>query len=204
MNDSEVFLPGERNESQPIADFFDEEQGLFGRNHGLDRQGGHDSVNFGKRMNAAGRMSLFRCSEALEAGHMVNMTAPEGGDQNGSVEELFHPGSLFGNGAVAVFAFAVDKIGDGGVRRFSLVDPDAEFLLEHDVLADRTQSDALAFRFQVEGVAGSELQAVAKGLGQNDAAGFIEGDFGGHDGIMEWGKPIVNGIWQRNVAGSGE
>ncbi len=125
---------------------------------------------------------------------MVNMTAPERGDQNGSVEELFHPRTLFGNGAEAVFAFAVDKIGDGVVRRFSLVDPDAEFLLEHDVLADGTQSDALAFRFQMEGVAGTELQAVAKGLGQDDAAGFIEGKLGSHNGIMVWEKPVVNGI----------
>ncbi len=93
------------------------------------------------------------------------MTAPEGGDQNGSVEELLHPRTLFGNGAVAVFAFAVDKIGDGAVRRLPLVDPDAEFLLEHDVLADGTQSDALAFRFQMESITGSELQAVAQGLG---------------------------------------
>jgi hypothetical protein len=143
-------------------------------------------------------MPLFRCGEALEAGHVVNVLATEGGDQNGSIEELFHPrtlfGDWFGNGAVAVFAIAVDQIRDGGVRRFSLVDPDAEFLLEHDILADGTQSDALAFRFQMEGVAGSELQAVTKGLGQNDAAGFVEGKLGSHNGIMEWEKPIVNGI----------
>jgi hypothetical protein len=54
-------------------------------------------------------MSLAR---ALEAGYVVNVPAPEGGDQNGSIEELFHPvfhlGALFGNGAVAIFAFAVD------------------------------------------------------------------------------------------------
>jgi hypothetical protein len=99
---------------------------------------------------------------------------------------------------VAVFAFAVDKIGDGGVRRFPLVDPDAEFLLEHDVLADGTQSDALAFRFQMEGVAGSKLQAVTKGLGQNDAAGSIEGELGDHDGSIVWEKPIVNGIGEKN------
>src|SRR6266481_5539846 len=128
----------------------------------------------------------------------MNMTAPEGGDQNGRIEELFHPRTLFGNGAVAVFAFAVDKIGDGGVRRFPLVDPDAEFLLEHDVLTDGTQSDALAFRFQMEGVAGSKLQAVTKGLGQNDAAGFIDGELDDHDGSIVWEKPIVNGIGQKN------
>ena len=132
---------------------------------------------------------------------MVNMTAPEGGDQNRSVEELFQPRTLFGNRTVAVFAFAVDKIGDGGVRRFSLVDPDAEFLLEHDVVANGKQSDALAFRFQMEGVAGSELQTVAKELGQNDAAGFIEGQLASHDGSIEWEKPIVNGIWRKNEAG---
>src|SRR2546425_618041 len=152
-------------------------------------------------MNAAGRMFLFRGSEALEAGCMVNMTAPERGDQNGSIEELLHPRTLFDNCAAAVFAFAVEEIGDGGVRRLSLIDPDAEFLLEHNVLADGTQSDALAFRFQMQGVAGSELQTVAKGLGQNDAAGFIEGKLVGHDGSMEWEKPIVNGIWQKNEAG---
>src|SRR5438034_4171059 len=61
--------------------------------------------------------TLFRSSEALEAGCMVNMTAPERGDQNGSIEELFHPRILFDNCAAAVFAFAVDKIGDGGDRK---------------------------------------------------------------------------------------
>jgi hypothetical protein len=47
------------------------------------------------------------------------------------------------------------------------------------------------------------LQAVTKGLGQNDAASFIEGELGGHDGSMVWEKPIVNGIWEkREEAGS--
>jgi hypothetical protein len=46
----------------------------------------------------------------------------------------------------------------------------------------------------MKGVAGSELQAVAKGLGKNDTASFIEGKLGGHNGIMEWEKPNVNGI----------
>ena len=60
---------------------------------------------------------------------------------------------------------AVDKIDDGGFRGLSLIDPHAEFFLEHDVLADGAESDALAICFQEEGVAGSELQAVANGLG---------------------------------------
>jgi len=94
---AEVFLGGERNESQAIADFLDEEQGLFRRNHWLERQGGHNGENFGKRMNATGGMSPFRCGEALEAGLVVNMTASEGGDQNGSIEELFHSQTLFGD-----------------------------------------------------------------------------------------------------------
>jgi hypothetical protein len=47
----------------------------------------------------------------------------------------------------------------------------------------------------MKSVAGSELQAVTKGLGQDDAAGFVEGELGGHNGIMWWEKPIVNGIW---------
>ncbi len=146
-------------------------------------------------MNTAGGIPLVRGSEALDAGRMVNMATPKGGDQNGSVEELFHSRALFGHFAKAIFAFPVEKIGDRGVRGFSLVDPDAKLLLEHDILADRTQSDAFTFRFQVEGIPGSELQAVAKGLGQNDAAGFIEGELSGHNGIMEWEKPVVNGMW---------
>ena len=74
--------------------------------------------------------------------------------------------------------FAIDEIGHRSVRKVTLVDPDAEFLLEHDILADGTQSDAFALRFQVEGVAGSELQTVAEGLGENDATGFVEGELG--------------------------
>ena len=129
------------------------------------------------------------------------MAAPKSGDQNGSVEEFVHPRTLFGDFVVAVFAFAVEKISDGGVCGFTLVDPDAEFLLEHDILADGTESDAFAFRFQVEGVAGSELQAVTKRLRQNDATSFIKSELCVHDGSMEWEKPVVNGIWQENEAG---
>src|SRR5260370_37554969 len=102
----------------------------------------------------------------------MNMTAPEGGDQNGRIEELFHPRTLFGNGAGAVFAFGVDKIGDGGVRRFPLGDPDAECLLEHDVLTAGTQSDSLALRFQMEGVAGSKLPSGTQGLSVRGARGL--------------------------------
>jgi len=113
------------------------------------------------------------------------MSAPEGGDQNRSIEGLLHPQSLqshrFGNGAEAVFALAVDKIDEG-----SLVDPDTEFLLKHDVLADGTQNDALALRFQMECVAGSELQAIPKRL-RNDASGLIEGELICHNGILEKG-----------------
>jgi hypothetical protein len=151
----------------------------------------------------------FLCRrETLEAGHVVRMTAPEGGDQNGSIEELFHQQSLFSdrfrNGAEAVFALVVDNIDDGGVRRFSLVDPDAELLLKHDVLADRAESDALAFRFQMERISGSELQAVTKRLGQNDAASLVESKLGGHNGIIEWEKPIVNGILYRDMPVCGD
>ena len=96
MNDSEVFLRRERNESQLMADFLDEEQGLLGRNQGLDRQGRHNGENFSQRVKAASGMPLFRSSEALEAGHVVNVLAAEGGDKNGSIEELFHSQTLFG------------------------------------------------------------------------------------------------------------
>lgn len=47
--------------------------------------------------------------------------------------------------------------------------PDTQFLLEHDILADGTEGDALALCFEMEGVAGSQLQAVAEGLGENHA-----------------------------------
>ena len=90
-------------------------------------------------------------------------------------------------------ALAVDKVGDRGIRRFSLVDPDAEFFLEHDALADGTEGDAFAFRFQMESVAGSKLQAVTKGLGKDDTTRFIKGKLGSHNGIVTWEDPIVNG-----------
>jgi len=60
--------------------------------------------------------------------------------------------SLFDHLAKAVLPFSVEKVSEGGVRCFSLVYPDTQFLLEHDVLADETEGDALALRFEMEGV----------------------------------------------------
>jgi len=99
-------------------------------------------------------------------------------------------------------AVALDKIRNGGVRRLSLVDPDAEFFLEQDVLANGAQSDVLAFRFQMEGVAGSKLQTVTEGLGQNDAAGLVEGELGDH--VWHCGVGETNRQWQLRWAGWGE
>jgi len=96
--------------------------------------------------------------------------------------------------AKAILPFAVEKVSEGGIRCLSLVYPDTEFLLEHDILADGTEGDALALRFEMEGVAGSELQAVAEGLGENNATGFIESELSRHNGIIKWNKPFVNGI----------
>jgi hypothetical protein len=55
----------------------------------------------------------------------------------------------------------------------------------------------------MEAVARSELQAVAKRLGQNDPAGFVQGELGCHIPIIKWEKPIVNVIraWQAESAG---
>src|SRR5215472_18893524 len=102
--------------------------------------------------------------------------------------------SLFDLFAKAILPFAVKKVSEGGVRCVSLVYPDTQFLLEHDVLANGTEGDALALGFEMEGVAGSQLQAVAEGLGENHATGFIESQLNRHDGIMKWNNPFVNAI----------
>jgi len=96
--------------------------------------------------------------------------------------------------AKAVLPFAVEKVREGEVRCFSLVYPDTQFLLEHDILADGTEGDALALGFEMEGVAGSQLQAVAEGLGENHATGLIESQLSRHDAIMKWNNPLVNAI----------
>ncbi len=101
---------------------------------------------------------------------------------------------LFDHLAKAILPFAVEKVSEGGVRCFSLVYPDTQFLLEHDILADGTEGNALALRFEMEGVAGSELQAFAEGLGENHATGFIESQLSRHDGIMKWNYPLVDAI----------
>ena len=56
--------------------------------------------------------------------------------------------------ANAGFPFKLDEIGDRTAREFTVVDPDAEFLLEGHLLAKATQSDAFAFSLQIEVVAG--------------------------------------------------
>ena len=99
--------------------------------------------------------------------------------------------SLFDLFAKAILPFAVKKVSEGGVRCVSLVYPDTQFLLEHDVLANGTEGDALALRFEMEGVAASQLKAVAEGLGENHATGFIESQLSRHDGIMKWNDPFV-------------
>jgi hypothetical protein len=102
--------------------------------------------------------------------------------------------SLFDHLAKAILPFAVEKVREGSVRCFSLVYPDTQFLLEHDILADGTEGDALALGFEMEGVAGSQLQAVAEGLGENHATGFIESQLGRHNAILKWNNPFVNAI----------
>jgi hypothetical protein len=67
-------------------------------------------------------------------------------------------------------------------------------LLEGDILADGTEGDALALRFEMEGVAGSELQAVTEGLGENHPTRFVESQLSRHNGIMKWNNPFFNAI----------
>src|SRR5215472_8774508 len=86
----EVFLRRERNQSQATADFFDEQQGLLGRDHRLDGQDSHDGVDFCERVYAARRILLVSGGQAFHAGQMVNMTTPEGCNQNGCIEKLLH------------------------------------------------------------------------------------------------------------------
>jgi hypothetical protein len=47
----------------------------------------------------------------------------------------------------------------------------------------------------MEGVARSQLQAFAEGLGENHATGFIESQLSRHNAIMKWNNPFVNAIW---------
>ncbi len=90
LDGSDVFVRRERNQSQAIANFFDEKQSLLRWNHRFDGQGGHDRINLGKRVSPAEGMISFCGCEALDAGRMMNMTTPKGSDQNGSIEELLH------------------------------------------------------------------------------------------------------------------
>ena len=176
-----------------MADFLNKQQCLFGRNHRLNRQRGHDSVEFRQRMNAAGRILFISGSEALDTGRMVNMPAPKRCDQNGSIEELPHRKTLFCHLAKAVLPFAIDKVCDRGVCGFPVIDPDAEFLFESDTLADRTQRDALALGFELKSIPWSKLQPVPKTLGKNYTPCFVNRDFVIHNAIMVWHKPHVNG-----------
>jgi hypothetical protein len=56
----------------------------------------------------------------------------------------------------------------------------------------------------MEGVAWSELQAVAQGLGENHPTGFIESKISRHDGIVKWDNPLVNAIFVSRVLQSSQ
>ena len=68
--------------------------------------------------------------------------------------------------------------------------PDATLLLQRHGATDRPQPDLFAYGFELEGVAWTELQIIAEGLGDDDATRSIEGQLGGHNAMSRVGGPI--------------
>ena len=72
----------------------------------------------------------------------------------------------------------------GGERLAGAEHPDAALLLQGRCAAPGPQGHFVTLDREVERVAGGELHLVPEGLGQDDAARSIKGDFGVHMTII--------------------
>ena len=86
-----VFVFSESDDSKAVAHLLNEEKRLIWRYNFLDRKRRHSGVNFGQAVQAAGGFFFVSGGDTLAAGGVLAMAAPEGRDENLSVEELIHP-----------------------------------------------------------------------------------------------------------------
>jgi hypothetical protein len=69
-------------------------------------------------------------------------------------------------------------------------DPDPLFLVQAYASPAGTEDDAVFGAFEFGGITRAKLHYIADRLGENDAAGFVEGEGGGHG----WHYIVVIGI----------
>jgi hypothetical protein len=79
-------------------------------------------------------------------------------------------------------------------RLAAMENPHAALLLQRRAAAYRLQGDALAFGLERKGVSGFKAQLVPDLLGNNNTAGFVDGDSRGHNANMKW--HYANVKWQ--------
>jgi len=65
---------------------------------------------------------------------------------------------------------------------------------EGSIPAQRSEHDTVLEALKLKGFSGFELQLVSHRLGQNYTPGFVEVNFGGHDGILLWYMPSHHSI----------
>jgi hypothetical protein len=189
----EVFLRGERDNAEPLPDLAQKEQDLLSAEAMPSGKARDRGVKLGEGVRGAESLFVAQLQEGFEAGGVVLVVFEEDGDENGRVKERFHgwsPGEpLAGPADILFFALAAHSakglldglLGQGLARR---KDPDAALFPQGRVAAERAQGDLFAGSFRDEGVAGLELQFVAEGFGENDAAGLVERELGSHNAIL--------------------
>ena len=74
-------------------------------------------------------------------------------------------------------------------------------ILERARAPGRAEGDLLTAAFQFQGVAGLQMQFFPEGLGNNDAACFINGKADVHSGIILWFDPSVNTMCYNRTTG---
>ncbi len=61
--------------------------------------------------------------------------------------------------------------------------------------SDRPKGDAIAFVLYQQIVSGTETHLVAKGFGEDESTGTVDGNFGRHTTILQWRTPQCNAIY---------
>src|SRR5262249_39514784 len=87
--------------------------------------------------------------------------------------------------------------GRGGKGLSATEDPDPLLLRQWSGAADGTESQFIASLFQFQHIPWLQSQGLAQRLGDDNAAGLIEGEARRHRGILLWVDPLASTIISR-------
>jgi len=166
------------------------QHGLFTATAVLARHARQRGIDFGQAVGAAARLFPVKLQEHIQAGLVVLVVAIEYRHQHRGVQEgLRRTFPKFWRSRSSRILRRVPSVTEAGsgwpVRNTQMP---RSFCKGTAPRTGRTP-DLFAYGFELEGVAWTELQIIAEGLGDDDATRSIEGQLGGHNAMSRVGGP---------------